>query len=82
MISSENSAIIYQQNKSFNKLYRPRDFVFIRHGFKSQGNYYIVDKSIESSSVPPFITIIRADFSIIWGFFKNPDQIPYIVIDW
>ena len=59
MIGSENSAIVYQKNKQYNKLYRPRDFVFLRHVFANAGDLYIIDKNLENSAYPPFITIVR-----------------------
>ena len=37
---------MYLKIKAYNKLYRPRDFVFLRHVFNSNGNTYIIDKSI------------------------------------
>jgi hypothetical protein len=46
MIKSENTAIIYQKHKQYSKLYRSRDFIFLRHAFKKNKNLYIVDKSI------------------------------------
>lgn len=38
---------MYMQLKAFSRIYRPRDFVFIRHGFSIGPNaYYIADKDI------------------------------------
>lgn len=45
-ISSENSAIMYQVNNAYNRLYRPRDFVFIRHVFNDADKLYMIDKSV------------------------------------
>lgn len=50
---------MYLKIKAYNKLYRPRDFVFLRHVFKTNDHTYIIDKSIENISLPPFTTIVR-----------------------
>jgi hypothetical protein len=50
---------MYQVNKPYNRLYRARDFVFIRHVFNIGSNIYMVDKSVENANYPPFITIVR-----------------------
>ena len=76
MISSENSAIMYMSKNAYNKLYRSRDFVFVRHGFSNGKNsYYIVDKEIENENIPPFITIVRGDYSAIWGIFCRNEKV-------
>lgn len=59
MIKSENSALIYTKIKPYNRLYRARDFVYLRHVFRDSDTYYIADKSIESINYPPFTTIVR-----------------------
>ena len=46
ILRSENVAVIYQKHKPMSKIYRARDFVFMRHVFKMNGNLYMVDKSI------------------------------------
>lgn len=58
-IPSENSALMYQVNKAYNRLYRARDFVFIRHVFNNNNKVYMIDKSIENANYPPFLTIVR-----------------------
>lgn len=50
---------MYQVNKAYNRLYRGRDFVFIRHVFNNKSNVYMIDKSIENANYPPFLTIVR-----------------------
>ena len=45
-IPSENSAVMYQLNKAYNRLYRARDYVFLRHAFSVGRTVYMVDKSI------------------------------------
>jgi hypothetical protein len=45
-IPSENSALMYQVNKANTRLYRARDFVFIRHVFNNNNKVYMIDKSI------------------------------------
>ena len=59
LIKSENSAMVYQKAKAFNRLYRPRDFIFLRHVFKEGETFYMIDKSIENINYPPFTTIAR-----------------------
>ena len=66
MISSENSAIMYQKNKAFNKLYRCRDYVFLRHVFKLKNGLFIIDKSIENANIPPFTTMVRGQLTVLW----------------
>lgn len=46
LIKSENSAMMYLKIKAFNKLYRPRDFIFLRHVFLAHETLHIIDKSI------------------------------------
>jgi hypothetical protein len=77
-IPSENSAVMYQLNKAYNRLYRPRDFVFIRHVFSYGEKVYMVDKSIENVNYPPFLTIIRAEFCNVYGLFEKEDRIELI----
>jgi hypothetical protein len=57
----------YLKIKAYNKLYRPRDFILLRHAFKIHDNVYLLDKSIEDLSYPPFTTIVRGELCIIWG---------------
>jgi len=38
--------MFYLKLKSYNKLYRPRDFILLRHVFTAHGVLYMVDKSI------------------------------------
>jgi hypothetical protein len=72
MISSENSAIMYMILKPFSRIYRGRDFIFIRHAFSIGNNaYYIADKDIENSNFPPFITIVRGKYSCVWAILKK-----------
>jgi hypothetical protein len=52
--------------KNYSAIYRGRDFLFLRHIFKSGDNYYIVDKSIENIDYPPFITIVRGSLTCVW----------------
>lgn len=51
--------MIYQKNKAFNKLYRPRDFIYLRHVFTANRTLYMIDKSIDNINYPPFTTIVR-----------------------
>ena len=53
---------MYMKTKPYNRLYRPRDFLFLRHVFREEGEKkfsYIIDKSVENMNYPPFITIVR-----------------------
>lgn len=63
-ISSENTALLYEKNKSQGMLYRERDFLYLRHCFsisdQKNANSFIVDKSIDSIHQPPFMTVVRA----------------------
>lgn len=69
---------MYQKNKPYNKLYRSRDFVFIRHGFRKDQDFYIVDRKIENTNYPPFMTIVRGDYSSIWGILEKQDYIKVV----
>lgn len=62
---------MYQVNKPFNRLYRSRDFVFIRHVFSNGNKLYMIDKSIQNSNYPPFMTIVRGSCCIVWGIFER-----------
>jgi len=46
LIASENTAILYLKIKAFSRIYRARDFVFVRHAFRRSADIYLVDKSI------------------------------------
>lgn len=70
-IPSENSALMYQVLKPYNRLYRPRDFVFIRHVFSQGRSLYMVDKSIENANYPPFMTIVRGQLTVVYGIFPR-----------
>ncbi len=58
-------------HKPFNAFYRSRDFIFLRHCFSKDGEYYIVDKSIENGNYPPFTTVVRGDTTTVYGFFET-----------
>ena len=60
--------MMYMKLKAYNRLYRPRDFVFLRHVFKTSDNTLLmVDKSIDNINYPPFTTIVRGDLLIVWA---------------
>lgn len=46
-MKSDNTAVLYQKNKSYGTFYRPRDFVFIRYAYPENGIFYMLDKSID-----------------------------------
>ena len=69
---------MYQKNRPYNKLYRSRDFVFVRHGFRKNKDFYVVDRKIENSNYPPFMTIVRGDYSCIWGILEKKDEIKVV----
>ena len=62
---------MYQTLKAYNKFYRLRDFVFIRHAFSNNGNFYLVDKSIDNINFPPFMTLVRGEITALWGIFTD-----------
>lgn len=37
-------------------------------------NSFIVDKSIDSIHLPPFMTVVRAEKQMIYGLFEKPDD--------
>ena len=45
-LSSDNTIIGYQKHQAYSHWYRERDFLFVRHLFKNNDYYYLVDKSI------------------------------------
>jgi hypothetical protein len=53
-IYSENTVIAYKKYKAFDKNYRERDFLYLRHLFQRSNIVFMVDKSIEHSNFPPF----------------------------
>lgn len=54
---------MYMVLKPFNRIYRSRDFVFIRHCFRIGSNaFYVADKDIENSNYPPFISMVRGKY--------------------
>lgn len=57
--------------KPFTRLYRSRDFIFIRHVFRSGNQVYMIDKSIENTNYPPFMTIVRGQLCIVYGIFER-----------
>jgi hypothetical protein len=65
--------------KPFNRLYRARDFIFIRHVFKSGNQVYMIDKSIENSNYPPFMTLVRGQLCIVYGIFERGEKYELIV---
>jgi hypothetical protein len=71
LIASENTAIIYMKIKAYSRIYRARDFVFLRHAFRKEQELYIVDKSIENVNFAPFLTIVRGKLQTVWGFLPN-----------
>ena len=62
---------MYQLNKAYNRLYRARDFVFIRHVFSVGNKVYMIDKSIEYGNIPPFLTIVRGSLCNVYGLFER-----------
>jgi hypothetical protein len=79
LVASENSAIMYMTLKPFSRIYRARDFVFIRHAFCSgKDALYIADKNIENTNFPPFITIVRGGYECVWAILRKRDKIRVI----
>jgi len=74
LIASENTAILYLKIKAFSRIYRARDFVFLRHAFRRGAEIYLVDKSIENVNYTPFLTIVRGKLQTVWGFIPNSDN--------
>lgn len=81
LISSENMVIVYEVHKKYNALYRPRDFVYLRHVFLKGDNIYIVDKSISNTSFPPYTIVVRGGIQSVWGIVKNADESYTIELD-
>lgn len=75
LIKSENSAMMYMKVKGFSRLYRPRDFVFLRHVFRDSNRLYMVDKSIDNINYPPFTTIVRGDLLVVWCVSKGSNSV-------
>ena len=71
LLKSENSAIIYQTLKAYNKFYRLRDFVSVQHALTHNNNFYLVDKSLDNINFPPFMTLVRGEISAVWGIIKE-----------
>ena len=53
--------------------------MFIRHLFRSGNTIYMIDKSIENTNYPPFMTIVRGTLCLIYGVFERSDRIELIV---
>lgn len=74
-IIAENSAIMYQKHKAYNRFYRARDYLYLRHVFAEGSYHYVIDKSIENSHFPPFSSIIRGNMrSCIWCLRERKDE--------
>lgn len=58
-ISSENSCIMYQIHKKESKWYHERDYLYLRHVFQYEENYYIADRWIENTNFIPIMGIER-----------------------
>lgn len=74
LIASENTAIMYMKIKSYSRIYRARDFLFLRHAFRKDNEIYVVDNSIENVNYPPFYTIVRGKLQTVWGFLPNSND--------
>ena len=61
---------MYMKLKPYNRLYRSRDFVFLRHVFRDHNTHFMIDKSIENINYPPFTTIVRGFMTILWSVRK------------
>lgn len=80
-ISSENSALIYQKDKAQGLLYRERDYLFFRHSFSvkpsnpnDKAKIFIADKSIDSISFPPFMTVARGEKKLVYCIVGNVED--------
>lgn len=80
VIKSENSAVMYMKLKNYSKTYRGRDFLYLRHAFNTVDTIYIVDKSIENLSYPPFMTIVRGDYSAVFGLIQSKEKKETLII--
>ena len=74
LIKSENSAVMYMKLRNYSKTYRGRDFLYLRHVFNSGDVVYIVDKSIENLSYPPFMTIVRGEYTAVYALIKGKEK--------
>ena len=70
--------MIYQKDKAQGLLYRERDYLYFRHSFSKRptnssekNKIFVVDKSIDSLSFPPFMTVARGEKQLIWCIYGN-----------
>lgn len=67
VMKGERTAIVYQKHKGIGIMYRPRDFVYLRHVFTQNDRYFIVDKSVECDEHPPSISVVRGEIEhVVW----------------
>lgn len=60
VIYSENATINIEEHAPYNRLFRPRDFSFIRYVIKSIDNeFFMIDKSIEQDMLLPRKNMVR-----------------------
>lgn len=71
---------MYMKLKNYNKIYRGRDFLYLRHAFVSGDTIYIVDKSISNLSYPPFMTIVRGEYTGVTGLIKGKEKDQILVV--
>jgi hypothetical protein len=65
---------MYMKIKAYSRIYRARDFLFLRHAFRKDNELYLVDNSIENVNYPPFYTIVRGKLQTVWGFLPNSNN--------
>ncbi|KAL4482280.1 hypothetical protein ABPG72_018061 [Tetrahymena utriculariae] len=75
IMKNEQTCIIYQKHKGIGIMYRPRDFVYLRHAFVKDQSYYLIDKSIEYDSIPSIMSIVRGEIEhVVWCFKTHKDD--------
>lgn len=66
MIYSENCTINVEEHQPYNRLFRPREFTYIRHLVKnSRDEYFIIDRSIEQNMLQKKPKIVRGSLFIV-----------------
>ena len=52
MFRSDASVVIYEKRKQYGMFYLPRDYVYMRHVFKKEGDLFVIDKSVDHDETP------------------------------
>jgi hypothetical protein len=80
VIYSENSSINLEEHQPYNRLFRPREFAYLRHVVRdSLGQLFLIDRSISQPMLPPRPHCVRGELFNVLRMSQNEQQVMLVI---